>query len=41
MADGRFCITCMSEDAIIAQAYDRNKAAAVFETVQSGLILLG
>ena len=33
MADGQFCITCMSEDAIIEQAYDRNKAAAVFENL--------
>ena len=33
MADGQFRITCMTEDAIIEQAYDRNKAAAVFENL--------
>ena len=33
MADGQLLITCMSEDAIIEQAYDRNKAAAVFENL--------
>jgi dihydropteroate synthase len=32
-ADGQFCITCMSEDSIIEQAYDRNKAATVFENL--------
>ena len=30
-ADGQHIVTCMSEDAIIKQATDRNKAAAVFE----------
>ena len=33
MADGQFRITCMSEDDIIEHAYDRNKAAAVFENL--------
>ena len=32
-ADGRFMITCMSEDAIIEQADNRNKAVAVFENL--------
>ena len=33
MANGQFWITCMSEDAIIDQADDRNKAATVFENL--------
>ena len=33
LEDGRYTITCMSEDAIIDQADDRNKAAALFENL--------